>query len=134
MFDHQTRIFFGYPLTVHESPVTDQHESSVRPKWNEFPICTSAMCRFKSRACLNFYFKSCCMLTVMILKLCHELYVLKRSFLMNESVSHRRVSIEYFKGFSPLPMMNKESLFKLFLLLKKLIILGRFYINILGYV
>ena len=37
--------FFGYPLTVHESPVTDQQESSVRPKWNEFPISTSPMCR-----------------------------------------------------------------------------------------
>ena len=33
------------PFTVHESPVTDQHESSVRRNWNEFPICTSAMCR-----------------------------------------------------------------------------------------
>ena len=41
----KTRIFLEYPPTAHESPVTDQHESSVRPKWNEFPICTSAMCR-----------------------------------------------------------------------------------------
>ena len=45
LFQPQTRTFFGYPPTVHESPVTDQHKSSVRPKWNEFPICTSAMCR-----------------------------------------------------------------------------------------
>ena len=45
LFEPQTRIFFGYPQTVHESPVTDQHESSVEPKWNEFLICTSTMCQ-----------------------------------------------------------------------------------------
>ena len=47
MFESQTGIFFGYPLTVDESPVSDQHESSVRPKWNKFSICNSAMCQSK---------------------------------------------------------------------------------------